>query len=205
MTPVAPIPVTQVKTRAVFTRGLPSPSIPMMRQFLNVVHQAIQRPLPVHLLLATQAEAAELCISAQVAQDRLHRGKTARNHASARVRVDPRLHPVGETRMPWAFALKEGDLSGLCLLQGTQTFVPPRTGEASLFRSATRDRRKPIEGAVRTVATEPLSRGAGAGCAILRQLEVLRCKSRHPARRLGFVPARSRLGGVDGLIGVPQG
>ena len=103
----------------------------MMRQFLNVVHQAIRLPLPVHVLLAVQTEAAEMFLLAQVAKYRLHRGKTARNHVSARLRVDPGLHPVSETRRPWAFALKEGDLSGLYLLRGAQTFVSPRTSQYS--------------------------------------------------------------------------
>ena len=72
----------------------------MMCEFLNVVHQAIELPLSIHLLLAAQAEAAELFIPAQVTKHRFYRGKAARGHVSARLRVDPRFHPVGETRMP---------------------------------------------------------------------------------------------------------
>jgi hypothetical protein len=72
----------------------------MMCEFFNVVRQAIALPLSIHLLLAAQAEAAELFIPAQVTTHRFYRGTAARDHVSARLRIDPRFHPIGETRMP---------------------------------------------------------------------------------------------------------
>ena len=71
--------MTPVKIGAVFTRVLSSPPIAMMCEFLNVVHQTIELPLSIHFLLAAQAEAAERCILAQVA-NRLQRCNATRDH-----------------------------------------------------------------------------------------------------------------------------
>ena len=53
-----------------------------MRQFLDVVHQAIQLPLHIDLASPSEGETVELFVVAQVAEYRLHRGE-----ASAIVRI----------------------------------------------------------------------------------------------------------------------
>ena len=72
--------------------------IAMIRQLLNIVHHAIQLPLPIHLGLSPQSKAVQALIAAQVApqgdsdflrakarersyaKHRLHRCKAARDH-----------------------------------------------------------------------------------------------------------------------------
>ena len=45
----------------------------MVREFLDVVHQTIELPLPVDLGSPAQREAIELLVVAQIAEHRLHR------------------------------------------------------------------------------------------------------------------------------------
>ena len=70
----------------------------MIRQLLNIVHHAIQLPLPIYLGLSAQRKAVQTLIAAQVApqgdsdflrakarersyaKHRLHRRKAARDH-----------------------------------------------------------------------------------------------------------------------------
>ena len=56
--------------------------IPMMRQLFNIVHQAIQLPLPVHFASSTQRKPVQLFVAPQVTEHRLHGGETARDHMS---------------------------------------------------------------------------------------------------------------------------
>ena len=48
--------------------------ITMMREFFNVVHDAVELPLGVDLGLASEREAIKSLVVAQVAKHRLHRG-----------------------------------------------------------------------------------------------------------------------------------
>ncbi len=84
----------------------------MVRQLLDVVHHAIELPLPIHLRPAPQGEAGEPFVVAQVAEHRLHRRKAGRDHVLAGGRFDLRFHPVGMALLARALALEEGDLPG---------------------------------------------------------------------------------------------
>lgn len=55
----------------------------MMRQFLDVVHQAAKLPLGVHFLAPAQREAVQPLVGHQVAEHRLHRGEAPRDHLLA--------------------------------------------------------------------------------------------------------------------------
>ena len=64
----------------------------MMRELFNVVHQAIQLPLPVHFGFSAQREPVQLFIPSQVTEHRLHGGEAPRDPVPAQVRVDLGLH-----------------------------------------------------------------------------------------------------------------
>jgi hypothetical protein len=51
--------------------------IPVMRQLLDVVHQAEELPLRIHLPLSSQREAIQPLVVADVAEHRLHRGEAS--------------------------------------------------------------------------------------------------------------------------------
>lgn len=87
-----------------------------MRQFLDVVHQAVASPLPVHLGAPTQCEAMQALVASQVAEDRLDGGKARGDHALSRVRVDPPFHPLAVVLLLAALALEERDLARLGLV-----------------------------------------------------------------------------------------
>ena len=96
--------------------------IPVVRQLLDVVHQGVQLPLPVHLGLAAQGEAVELLVVAQIAEHRLHRGEAFAVFGSAVFAVDALLHALGVNvfagLLAFALAHKEGHLTHLGLLGG---------------------------------------------------------------------------------------
>lgn len=98
-----------------------SSGIPMMGQLLDVMSEAIELPLPLHLAVASQGEAIKSLVSSQVAEHRLHGGKAPSDHLPAELRIDPRLHPVGVSFVSLAFALEERYLPGLRLLGHAQT------------------------------------------------------------------------------------
>lgn len=58
-------------------RHVTSLRISMMGQLFDVVHQAVELPLRVDLLLSTQCKARDPLVVTQVAEHRLHRRKTS--------------------------------------------------------------------------------------------------------------------------------
>ena len=50
--------------------------VPVMRQFLDVVHQAVELPLRIHLRFSSEREAVELFVVPQIAEDGFHGGET---------------------------------------------------------------------------------------------------------------------------------
>ena len=78
--------------------------IPMMRQLFDVVHQAIQFPLPVHFASSAQRKSVQLFVAPQVSEHRLHSGEAPRDRVSTHVRIDLRLHPLDvQVRNPPTF------------------------------------------------------------------------------------------------------
>jgi hypothetical protein len=134
----------------------------MIGQLLDIVGQAIQLPLPIHLGATPPREAIQPFVVAQVTEHRLHRGKTPGNHLATQLRVDLRLHPVGVTFVSLAFALEERYLPGLRLLGRAQTLDSECAWHAIALGAAELYRGIAVEGAVRTVRVEPLAGRAGA-------------------------------------------
>ena len=63
-----------------------------MRQLFNVVHHAVELPLPVDLAPTAQRKAGQPFVVSQVAEHRFDRGKARRDHAFAFPGVDPAFH-----------------------------------------------------------------------------------------------------------------
>jgi len=68
---------------------------PIVRQLLNVVHQAIQLPLALYLLFAPQAETIQTFVAAYVAEHRLNHRHAMTVNRFALLAIDAVLHPVG--------------------------------------------------------------------------------------------------------------
>ena len=107
--------------------------IAMIRQLLNIMHQAVQLPLPIHLGFSTQRKAVQALIAAQVAEHRFHCRKAARDHQSTGIGIDFLLHPLDMILLFIAFSLQERNLSCFGFLGGAQTFIAQRARYAILF------------------------------------------------------------------------
>jgi hypothetical protein len=70
----------------------------VIRQLLNVVHQAIQLPLTLHLLFAPQTEAIQTLVATDVAEHRLNHGYAMTVNRFALLTIDSVFHPVGIRR-----------------------------------------------------------------------------------------------------------
>jgi len=92
--------------------------IPVMRQFLDVVHQTVQLPLRIHFLLSPEREAVELLVVAQVAENGFDGGEASAVLASSCRAVYVSLHFVGVTFLSVGFAVEEGDLPGFGFVRG---------------------------------------------------------------------------------------
>ena len=66
----------------------------MMRQLLDIMHHAIQLPLPIYLGFSAQRKAVQTLIATQIAKYRLHRREAARDHLATRIRIDFLLHQL---------------------------------------------------------------------------------------------------------------
>ena len=60
----------------------------MMRELFDVVHQAVQLPLPVHFASSTQRKPVQPFVAPQVSEHGLHGGEAAGDHVTAHVGVD---------------------------------------------------------------------------------------------------------------------
>lgn len=130
----------------------------MMRQFLNIVHQAIQLPLPIHLGPSTQRKAMQPFVAPDIAKHGLDRRETTGDHGSTHVGVDFGFHFIGFTGAT-ALALKEGDLACFCFLGCSQTFVTALARYAVLLRAGEFQRFVAAEGAVGAVTVQTFAGG----------------------------------------------
>lgn len=94
-----------------------------MRQLLDVVNQAVELPLPVHLGPSAQREAVQLLVVPGVAEDRFHRREAPGDHPLAQVAVDLRPHPVGVALKAGRLAEEEGHLAGGGRRRGAQALL----------------------------------------------------------------------------------
>ena len=107
--------VNAVRIRRI--QGLPAPFLllrkPVMRQLLDVVHQAEELPLRIDLRLRAQRETIQPLVVAELAEHRFHRGKASAIQRAAALRIDGPLHEVGVARLAARrLAAKETDPTG---------------------------------------------------------------------------------------------
>lgn len=89
-----------------------------MRQLLNVMDEAIQLPLRIDLLLASQGKAVEPFVMPDVAEDRFHRCKASSVASLPFLAVDGSSHPLGIALFfRSGFAPEEADLPHLGLVR----------------------------------------------------------------------------------------
>lgn len=87
----------------------------MMRQLLDVMHQAVEFPLRIDLALTPEREAIQLFVVPDVAEHGFHCGKAPPVFRLSFRTVDTSFHLVGEGLRPIRFTLKETHLPGLGL------------------------------------------------------------------------------------------
>ena len=75
--------------------------ISMMGQLFDVMHQAVQLPLRVDLLLSAQRESREPLVVTQIAEHWLDRREPLPISKSAFRTIDPLLHPIAVVLRPW--------------------------------------------------------------------------------------------------------
>ena len=97
--------------------------ITVVGQLLDVVHQGVELPLPVHLGLAAQRQAVELLVVAQVGEHRLDGGESSSIQCPALGAVDALLHALGVHVLVGQLADEERHLSRLGLVGRAQALV----------------------------------------------------------------------------------
>jgi len=75
----------------------------VIRQFLDVVHQAIQLPLALHFFLTAQTEAIQALGRSDVAEHGFHHRHSVAVDLFASRAVNPVFHPVGVVRQSLVF------------------------------------------------------------------------------------------------------
>ena len=81
-----------------------------MGELFNVVDQAIELPLALNLILASQAEAVESFVGADIAEDWFNHGHPVAVNLLALGTIHTVFHPIGIAG--WPFVMKrEADLS----------------------------------------------------------------------------------------------
>jgi hypothetical protein len=131
------------------------------------MYHAVQFPLSIDLGFTPQRKAVQALVAAQITKHWFHRRESARDHLSARIRIDFHLHPVDVIFRNVSFTLEERNLPCLSLFGGTQTFLASLARYAILFGSPKFHRRITIDGATRSIAVEPLARRTNAMRAII--------------------------------------
>ena len=166
------------------------------------MHHAVQLPLSIDLGFSTQRKAVQALVAAQITKHRFYRCEAARNHLSARIRINFHLHPVDVIFRDVSFTLEERNLPCLSLFGCAQTFPASLARYAILFGSAKFHRRITIDGATRSIAVEPLARWTNAMGVIIRQAEIRGFKTIGFLCLFRFVPQWIRLSGMHVLIGI---
>ena len=128
-----------------------------MGQFFNIMHQAVQLPLPIHLRFPTQRKAVQSLVAAQVAEHWLDRRKAARDHLPSGIGINLCFHPVDVVFLVIAFALEERHLPCRGDLRFAQAFLAALAWQAILFGATEFHRGIAFVGAIRSVAIESLA------------------------------------------------
>ena len=185
------------------TARFPLFRIAVMRQLFNIVHQAVQLPLPIHLRFPTQRKAVQSLVATQVAKHRFDCRETARDHLPPASGVNLCFHPIDVVFPLIAFALEERHLPCRGDLRFAQAFLATLAWEAILFGATEFHRSIAFVGAVRSIAIESLACRTNAVRMIRRQMEIGRLEALGLFRLLCLVPERIRLGGMHILIRIP--
>ena len=177
-------------------------------QLLDVVHQAIQLPLPIHLRAPAQREAGESLVVPQVAEHGLDGGKARGDHPFALGRIDASLHPLGVGFIAIALAAEEGNLSHPGLARRAQAPLALVARHAVALGSGVFGGGIAVDRALAPVAIEALAGRADAVAAVLGFGEVgvgvalVLAGGARVLRLVALVPQRVGLGFVLRLIGV---
>ena len=107
----------------------------MMRQLLDVVNQAIQIPLRVHLWLGSQREAVEPLVVPKVGEHRLDDGDASPVEPAAPLAVNRPLHAFGVAKRRALALVEEGDLADRRALGMSQAALAYLAGHAITLRS----------------------------------------------------------------------
>ena len=137
--------------------------VPVTRELLDVVHQAIQVPLCVHLGLPPQGEAVELLVMPQVGKHRLHGGHALAVYLSASWAVDGLLHALGELVRRGLVPGKERHLPHRGAIRVAQTLAPEVARPTAPLGARELVTASPVGHAVAAIAVEVLACRADAG------------------------------------------
>ena len=147
--------------------------IAVMREFLDVVDQAVELPLGIDLLSASEREAVQALVVADIAKDRFHRGKALAVLLPACFTVDGAFHPLGVAFFcRVSLALVESDLTHFGFLGRTQAFRTVITGQAITLATAELGKAAPVDRAVRPVLVELFACRANAATGLWVVLEI---------------------------------
>ena len=134
-----------------------------MGELLDIVDQAEELPLPVHLLAATQREAVQPLIVPEIREHRLHRREAAAVVRAPLRGVEPTLHLL-RVRLDRGqrAALEEHHLTGRRFVRRAQATLTMRARHAVAFRAAELRPAKTLHHQVAALAIERLPCGANA-------------------------------------------
>ena len=173
-------------------------------ELLDVVHQAIERPLPIHLRATAQREAIEPLVVAQIREHRLHGRDASAVVRAALGRINPRSHTrrvrlarrgrgAGDPRM------KEGDVPHRRRVRRAQTLRAEGTGHAVTLRPAKVLPCIALRHVRAAFAIERFPRGTDAGSRLRIVREVVRgevCDGRRCLTRRRLIVQRMGQRGV---------
>src|SRR3989442_9391301 len=102
----------------------------MMRQLLDVVNQAVQVPLRVHLRLRSQREAIQALVVPKVGEHGFNDRDAPAVEPSSAQAVDGALHAFGVAKRRALILVEESDLADRGALGMSQAPLSPRAGHA---------------------------------------------------------------------------
>ena len=176
-------------------------SIPVVRQFLDVVPQTVELPLRIDFLLSAQREAIQPLVVPQVAEHRFDGGEALAVAGLAFSAVDGLLHPVAVTfRCAVGFAPEEADLPDPGPLRGAQAFVPLLAGQAVTLATGLLGRDVTVVDTVAAIPVELLARRAGADAGFRIKAEIPGAVADGGLLRVGLVVERVGFRFVFALI-----
>lgn len=147
--------------------------VAVMREFLDVVDEAVEFPLRVDFLLPAQSKAIELFVVPEVAEDRFDGGKALAVFAFAFFTVDGAFHLVGKALLRRIdLATREADLPHGRLVRMAQTLAALEAGATVALRARELGEEPAVDLAVRTILVERFAGRAEAGAGFWIPVEI---------------------------------